>query len=180
MVTSRSFPQQTAQIFSALAGQKRSALRFSQMGQDTKSPQCAKTVQQNTLRNSKRQKPRSTPILTVVRSAKLPWPHVRLRHNHFVAEASRRDGQQGGPENAKRQAVRPKMNQARAAQDDAARDVDEIGRGNEIAEGIKHRRYRLAGKDIAREKDAGKNGKKRQLHGFRLRRSFARNQDSQR
>src|SRR5205085_10364907 len=35
MVTSRSVPQQTAQIFSPLAGQKRFGLRFSQMGQDT-------------------------------------------------------------------------------------------------------------------------------------------------
>src|SRR5437764_5473959 len=57
MVTSRSLPQQTAQIFSALAGQKRSALRFSQIGQDTKSPQRVKTVQQNTLSKDKRQKP---------------------------------------------------------------------------------------------------------------------------
>jgi hypothetical protein len=39
MVTSRSLPQHTAQIFSSFAGQKRSALRLSQMGQDTKSPQ---------------------------------------------------------------------------------------------------------------------------------------------
>ncbi|PYT79056.1 MAG: hypothetical protein DMG40_17995 [Acidobacteria bacterium] len=57
MVTSRSLPQQTAQIFSALAGQKRSALRFSQIGQDTDAPQGMKTVQQNTLGNSKTQKP---------------------------------------------------------------------------------------------------------------------------
>src|SRR5205814_7063706 len=56
MVTSRSLPQQTAQIFSALAGQKRSALRFSQIGQDTESPQRVKTVQQNTLSKDKRQK----------------------------------------------------------------------------------------------------------------------------
>src|SRR5260370_39328473 len=55
MVTSRSVPQQTAQIFSPLAGQKRSALRFSQMGQDKQSPQNVRTVQQNTLRGNKRQ-----------------------------------------------------------------------------------------------------------------------------
>ena len=35
MVNSRSVPQQTAQIFSPLAGQNRTALRFSQMGQST-------------------------------------------------------------------------------------------------------------------------------------------------
>src|ERR1700687_4803300 len=55
MVTSRSVPQQTAQIFSPLAGQKRAALRFSQMGQDTESPQNARTVQQNTRCGNKRQ-----------------------------------------------------------------------------------------------------------------------------
>src|ERR1700694_5693867 len=55
MVTSRSVPQQTAQIFSPLAGQKRAALRFSQMGQDTESPQNVRTVQQNTRCGNKRQ-----------------------------------------------------------------------------------------------------------------------------
>jgi hypothetical protein len=38
MVTSRPVPQQTAQIVSPLAGQNRAPLRFSQMGQITKSP----------------------------------------------------------------------------------------------------------------------------------------------
>ncbi|PYU53431.1 MAG: hypothetical protein DMG48_01570 [Acidobacteria bacterium] len=38
MVTSRSVPQQTAQIFSPLAGQKRAGLRLSQIGQDTEYP----------------------------------------------------------------------------------------------------------------------------------------------
>jgi|ERR1700687_3302699 len=55
MVTSRSVPQQTAQIFSPLAGQKRAALRFSQMGQDTESPQNVWIVQQNTRCGNKRQ-----------------------------------------------------------------------------------------------------------------------------
>src|SRR5258705_12947124 len=38
MVTSRSVPQQTAQIFSPFAGQNRAAFRFSQIGQNTESP----------------------------------------------------------------------------------------------------------------------------------------------
>jgi hypothetical protein len=38
MLTSRSVPQQTAQIFSALAGQKRPGLRFWQIGQCTDDP----------------------------------------------------------------------------------------------------------------------------------------------
>src|SRR5215472_9547739 len=58
MVTSRSVPQQTAHIFSALAGQNRSALRFSQIGQnhDTSAPQRKTTVQQNTLAKDETQK----------------------------------------------------------------------------------------------------------------------------
>src|SRR5438876_10413516 len=56
MVTSRSVPQQTAQIFSPLAGQKRAGLRFSQIGQDTESPHCSGTIEQDTPRCGKRQK----------------------------------------------------------------------------------------------------------------------------
>jgi hypothetical protein len=38
METSRSVPQQTAQIFSPFAGQNLAALRFSQIGQVTAAP----------------------------------------------------------------------------------------------------------------------------------------------
>jgi hypothetical protein len=55
MVTSRPVPQQTAQIFSSLAGQKRAGLRFSQIGQDTNSPMQIKADQQNTRCVHKRQ-----------------------------------------------------------------------------------------------------------------------------
>src|SRR5208283_5848076 len=48
METSRSVPQQTAQIFSPLAGQNLTGLRFSHIGQDTESPHTSRTVQQNT------------------------------------------------------------------------------------------------------------------------------------
>jgi hypothetical protein len=54
--TSRSVPQQTAQIFSPLAGQNRSAFRFSQIGQDTEAPHSGGTNQQNTLQPKKTQK----------------------------------------------------------------------------------------------------------------------------
>src|SRR6516162_4933556 len=65
ILTSRSVPQQTAQIFSPLAGQNRDALRFPQIGQDrdTSAPQRAKTVPQNTLTKCKTQKARETPTL---------------------------------------------------------------------------------------------------------------------
>src|SRR6266403_1798402 len=56
MVTSRSVPQQTAQIFSPFAGQNRAALRFSQIGQGTESPERQRVVQQNTPRGWKAQK----------------------------------------------------------------------------------------------------------------------------
>src|SRR2546422_10254146 len=56
MVTSRPVPQQTAQIFSPLAGQKRAGLRFSQTGQNTNSPRQIRAIQQNTPRDDKRQK----------------------------------------------------------------------------------------------------------------------------
>jgi len=49
-------PQQTAQIFSPLTGQKRAGLRFSQIGQDTEFPHSFRTIEQDTLRRSKRQK----------------------------------------------------------------------------------------------------------------------------
>jgi hypothetical protein len=48
MVTSRPVPQQTAQIFSPLAGQNRSGLRFSQIGQGTGIPFDGFVIEQNT------------------------------------------------------------------------------------------------------------------------------------
>ncbi|PYU69116.1 MAG: hypothetical protein DMG49_14195 [Acidobacteria bacterium] len=56
MVTSRSVPQQTAQIFSPLAGQKRAALRFPQIGQDTGIPFGLFVTKQNTPSPSKSKK----------------------------------------------------------------------------------------------------------------------------
>ena len=48
MVTSRPVPQQMAQMVSPFAGQKRLGLRFSQIGQDTRLPEC-NAIKQNTL-----------------------------------------------------------------------------------------------------------------------------------
>src|SRR5258708_2484994 len=48
METSRSVPQQTAQIFSPLAGQNLAAFRFSQPGHVTESPCSSQPVKQNT------------------------------------------------------------------------------------------------------------------------------------
>src|SRR6267378_8291485 len=60
MVTSRSMPQQTAQIFSPFAGQNRAALRFSQIGQDTESPGFPYCRSENTPQGRKSQKRRVT------------------------------------------------------------------------------------------------------------------------
>jgi len=85
MVTSRSVPQQTAQIFSPLAGQKRAALRFSQMGQDTESPQNVWIVQQNTRCGNKRQNRQANEVVEL--DVNQPFPRtgrlVRLA-NLFV------------------------------------------------------------------------------------------------
>jgi hypothetical protein len=62
METSRSVPQQTAQILSPLAGQNLAGLRFSQIGQDTKSPHAPAAVQQNTPRQGQRQKRQQWPL----------------------------------------------------------------------------------------------------------------------
>src|SRR5438445_6345570 len=62
MVTSRPVPQQTAQIFSPLAGQKRAGLRFSQTGQNTNSPRQIRAIQQNTPSDDKRQKRYEKPL----------------------------------------------------------------------------------------------------------------------
>lgn len=113
MVTSRSVPQQTAQIFSPLAGQKRAALRFSQMGQDTESPHSSRTIEQNTLRHSKRQKALSD----------------GSRHDDFVLETAGGDEKKNGAHDVKRQAIEPEMRESRAAQNDAAGDVDATRRG---------------------------------------------------
>src|SRR5579862_1592906 len=72
------------------------------------------------------------------------------------------------------------MPDARSAQNNAARDVDEICCGDQVAERVEDCRYGFARKDIAREEYAWKNRQERELHSFRLRRSFAGDQDSER
>src|SRR6202171_858194 len=71
------------------------------------------------------------------------------------------------------------MLNSRAAQDDPAGDVDEIAGGNQVTDGAGKPRHSFARKNIAREKNAGQNGKKCQLHGFALCPSFAGYKDTQ-
>jgi hypothetical protein len=95
-------------------------LRFSQIGQDTESPHSSRTIEQNTLRHSKRQKALSD----------------GSRHDDFVLEAAGGDEKKDGAHGVKRQAVEPEMRKPCAAQDDAAGDVDVIACGNEITDDV--------------------------------------------
>src|SRR5438309_9498496 len=87
MVTSRSVPQQTAQIFSPLAGQKRAGLRLSQIGQDTQYPLPSRIIEQDTLRRRKRQKRRT-------------MAHARMRYKWKPPVNIVRSGAEPGAEDA--------------------------------------------------------------------------------
>src|SRR5258707_11882992 len=72
------------------------------------------------------------------------------------------------------------MNHSRAAKDDSAGDVDEVGGGNKIAKSVEERRHGFAREDVAGEEDAWKNSQKRELHGFPLRIGLAGDEDAKR
>ena len=116
MVTSRSVPQQTAQIFSALAGQKRSAFLFSQIGQDKASPE-------------------QTGEKSIAQSGKYKTCR-NLGRNDFVVEPSRGDSQEDRSDDAKGEPILPQMSDVSAAENDSAGDVDVIRRWDEIAERV--------------------------------------------
>lgn len=88
MVTSRSVPQQTAQIFSALAGQNRSALRFPQIGQDTHAPPGADDRSGEYAEERQNTKGRRAAILTKgseeLHEARI-WPHPADREHPLRA-----------------------------------------------------------------------------------------------
>src|SRR5258708_40232761 len=113
MVTSRSVPQQTAQIFSPLAGQKRAALRFSQMGQDKESPKSMRTIQQNTLRCGKRQR--------AEREAS--------GHDDFVLEAAGGGGEENGAHCVEGRGTEAKMRKAAGRAASAAGGGEAVGGG---------------------------------------------------
>ncbi len=50
--------------------------------------------------------------------------------------------------------VQPQMLDPGAAQDDAPRDVDVIGRRNQVADGVEDSGHRLSRKDVAGKEDA--------------------------
>src|SRR5438445_3203146 len=103
-----------------------------------------------------------------------------LRHDHFVVEAASCDGQEQAAKDAEGEAILPKMSDAGATKDDSARDVDVIRRGNQIAERIQESGDGFAREDVAREKHAGKNREKRELHCFGLGRRFAGDENAKR
>src|SRR5467141_384670 len=72
------------------------------------------------------------------------------------------------------------MLDCRAAENDAARDVDEIGGGDHVTDGLEDGRHGFSRENIAGEENTWQNRQKRELHGFRLRVRFAEDDDAQR
>src|SRR5215470_949116 len=87
----------------------------------------------------------------------------------FVVEAASRDDQEDRANDAKCEAVLPEMSDACAAEDDAACDVDVVGRRDQIAERIQESGNCFARKNVPREKDAREDREKSELHSFGLR-----------
>ena len=102
------------------------------------------------------------------------------RHDDFIVEAARGDDQQKSAHEAKNEAVGPEMSPTGATKDDAARDVDEICGGNEVAEEEEKFGHGLAREDVTREEDAGKDSEESELHGVRLGSGLTGNEDAQR
>ena len=106
--------------------------------------------------------------------------HQRLGHDDFVLEAARRDDEQEYAHDKECERIGPQVRDSRAAEDDATRDVDEVGGRNEITEDAKDERHRFARENVAAEEDAGKNRQEGKLHGFELRIRFTRDENPKR
>src|ERR1700693_3483525 len=72
------------------------------------------------------------------------------------------------------------MDPTRATKNDAAGDVNEVGGGNEEAEGVTEFGHGFAREDVAGEKDARENGEKCELHRLCLGGGFTGNQNAER
>ena len=92
----------------------------------------------------------------------------RSRHDDLVVEAACGNDQEKGADSKKSEAVKPKMSNASAAEDHAASDVDEVARRDEVADDVEDFGHGFARENVAGEEDAGQDGQKGQLHGFRL------------
>lgn len=80
---------------------------------------------------------------------------------------------------AEDEAIGPEMGPGGATENDAASNVDEVGGGNKVAEGVEEFGHGFAREDVAREKDAGENGEEGELHGVGLGSGFAGNEDAE-
>ena len=92
-------------------------------------------------------------------------------------EAARGNDEKQGAHEEEHERVRPEVDPLRTAEDDAAGDVDVVGRGNEIAEDVEEFGHGLAGENITGEENAGKDGEKSELHRMGLRRGLAGNEN---
>src|SRR4030095_12412817 len=99
--------------------------------------------------------------------------------NDFVVKTSRGDDQKKRANGKQSEAVKSEMTNAAPAQNYAARDVDKVAGGNEVADNVKDFGHSFAREDIAGEKDAGQDSQKGQRHGLRLRIGLAGNQNAQ-
>ena len=95
-------------------------------------------------------------------------------------EAASGDDEQERAHGEQNEGVGPEMNPTGAAKNDAASDVDEVSGGNKKADVVEEFGHGFAGKDVAGEKDAGKNGEKGELHGVSLRSGLAGNENAER
>ena len=76
--------------------------------------------------------------------------------------------------------VRPQVRKPCPAEDDAARDVNEIRGGYKVADGVQDGRYSFPRENVAGEKNARQDGEKGELHGFGLGVGLAGDQDAER
>src|SRR5579859_1057454 len=101
-------------------------------------------------------------------------------HDDFVAEAARRDDKKKRAHDDQSHGVGPQVAKSRTAENDAARDVNEICGRNQVADRVEQGGNGFAREDVAGEKHARKNGEKSELHGFGLRIRLAGDENTER
>ena len=82
---------------------------------------------------------------------------VVSRHDDFVLEAAGGDDQENGADREEGEAVGPEMLDACAAKDDAARDIDEIGGRDEVADRFEEGWHSFARENITGEENTRQN-----------------------
>jgi len=89
--------------------------------------------------------------LSALHSTEFSKAHTTLRHDHFLLEAAGGHYQQKTADGEERQGIEPELGEAGAAENDAARDVDVIAGGDEIAEDVEKCGHGFAREDVPRK-----------------------------